>query len=117
MPTQCFPLVPLLFVVALFTTGCSGNSDSNAPDTDSTTDSDNSSESATAGQVDLLVIVDNSRTMPEEHLLLSPSLTALAETLSASVESLRVAVITSDMGLQWNGNAPDTDAIDAGEKC
>jgi len=62
--------------------------------------------------VDLLVVVDNSRSMQEEQNILAtaffPLVNALVNPLPdwsyAPADDVRVAVVSSDMGLQWGGH-------------
>jgi hypothetical protein len=67
--------------------------------------------------VDMLVVVDNSRSMQEEQNILAtaffPLVNALVNPLPdwpyAPADDVRVAIVSSDMGLQWGGNPYDGD--------
>jgi hypothetical protein len=89
------------------------DSDSDA-DSDSDSDSDTSEPAQTCGEfdgVDLLVVVDNSSSMEEEQQILATSFYTLINALinpvddpqwdADPVENVRVAVVSSDLGLQW----------------
>jgi hypothetical protein len=62
--------------------------------------------------VDLLVVVDNSASMSEEQQVLAtaffPLINALVDPLPGwpfpAVDDMRVAMVSSDMGLSWGGN-------------
>jgi hypothetical protein len=62
--------------------------------------------------VDAVVVVDNSESMHEEQAILSTAVFSLFNTLvdpllgglADSVDDLRVAVVSTDMGLQWGGH-------------
>jgi hypothetical protein len=65
--------------------------------------------------VDMLVVVDNSRSMQEEQNILAtaffPLINALVNPLPdwpyAPADDVRVAIVSSDMGLQWGGHPYD----------
>jgi len=67
--------------------------------------------------VDILVVVDNSSSMSHEQEILSTSLFTLINSLVnplpawpyPPMDDVRIAFTTSDMGLQWGGNAFDPD--------
>ena len=62
--------------------------------------------------VDMLVVVDNSSSMQEEQEILATSFFPLINSLvnplptwkEANTENLRIAIVSSSMGLQWGGN-------------
>jgi hypothetical protein len=54
--------------------------------------------------VDILLVVDNSMSMGEEQEILGIDLWAFVEELTANVDSVRVGVVSSDMGLSWADN-------------
>jgi len=73
-------------------------------DADSDTDSDSDADEYPADGVDLLIVVDNSGSMKDEQELLAQHAFELVGELAAEVDSVRVAVVSTDMGLQWGGN-------------
>ena len=95
-------------------------------DTDGDTDSDSDSDSDSDGDdqcefdgIDLLVVVDNSGSMEAEQKILATGFYTLINSLvkplnsdptweAPPVGNLRVAVVTSDMGLQY-GDPPSTE--------
>ena len=62
--------------------------------------------------VDMLVVVDNSISMAEEQEILATAFFPLVNSLVnplpgwswPSVDDVRIAIVTSDMGLSWGGN-------------
>jgi hypothetical protein len=62
--------------------------------------------------VDVLVVVDNSGSMKEEQEILATSIFPLVNALTDplpgwphdAIDDMRVAVVSSDMGMQWGGN-------------
>ena len=62
--------------------------------------------------VDILVVVDNSRSMAEEQEILATAFFPLVNSLInplpdwqlPSADDVRVAIVTTDMGLSWGGN-------------
>jgi hypothetical protein len=63
--------------------------------------------------VDILIVVDTSYSMVEEHVILSTSAFTLINglvnplpdaALQGGLDDLRVAVVSADMGLSWGGN-------------
>ncbi len=60
--------------------------------------------------VDMLVVVDNSLSMAEEQAILTEGfftlIGALTEDTARKVDDVRVAIVSSDMGLQYGGQAP-----------
>jgi hypothetical protein len=85
-------------------------------DTDTDTDSDSVSDTVYDG-VDLLVVVDNSISMAVEQQILSTGFFTLINSLVhpiigadwtfPEVENVRVAFVTSDMGLQYGDSGSD----------
>jgi hypothetical protein len=85
-------------------------------DTDGDADSDSDSDTGFDG-VDLLVMVDNSLSMEAEQQVLSTGFYTLINSLVnpivgvdwelPEVENVRVAIITSDMGLQYGDDGSD----------
>ncbi len=76
--------------------------------------------------VDMLVVVDNSGSMYEEQAILATGFFTLVNSLAkpiatwpyAPVANMRVAVVTSDMGLQYGGGSTDaspTDIVGCGD--
>jgi hypothetical protein len=101
-----------------------GDADTDA-DGDADTDADTDADSDTDGDggffgVDLLMVVDNSASMAEEQSILATSLynliNALVSPTSSSpyapVENVRVAVVSSDMGLQYGESGLTSDSSD-----
>jgi len=89
--------------------GADGDADG---DGDADTDSDSPWET-TYEAVDILVVVDTSYSMVEEHVILSTSSFTLinglvnplpTSDLPSGLDDLRVAVVSADMGLSWGGN-------------
>jgi hypothetical protein len=82
----------------------------------------------TAGQfdgVDMLVVVDNSGSMAEEQQILSTGFFTLINSLTRPIDSewdwpavdnMRVAIVSSDMGLQY-GDEGLTDGVEAVTSC
>lgn len=66
--------------------------------------------------VDMIVVVDNSGSMDEEQAILSEGLFtligALTEDAARKVDDVRVAIVSSDMGLQYGGKAPDPEVYE-----
>lgn len=115
------------------TTESDSNTDSSTDldvDTDTDADSDGDTDTGTStGEeicdefdgIDLLVVIDNSMSMGEEQRILATGFFTLINSLvsplksdpdwkAAAVENLRVAVVTSDMGLQY-GDPPSIEGI------
>ena len=91
----------------------SGNADdsTDAIDTSDTDDAD-----PVVGKfngVDIIAMIDNSSSMAAEQNILATSFFSLINALinplpgaqDGGTDSIRIAVVTSDMGLQWGGNA------------
>jgi hypothetical protein len=83
--------------------------DDTGTDTDTDSDTDTDADTDThpdypATGVDILIVVDNSGSMQEEQWILADHVYDLAEGLAAAIDSVRVAVVSSDMGLSWGGN-------------
>ncbi|MDD5309946.1 MAG: hypothetical protein PHU25_21725 [Deltaproteobacteria bacterium] len=85
-------------------------------DTDTDTDSDSDTDTGTHIKltgVDLLVVVDNSGSMAEEQAILSTQIFTLLNSFVdplpgwpwPAIDDLRVAFVSSDMGLQWGAPA------------
>lgn len=104
-----------------------GETDTDA-DTDADADADSDSDSDypeyPADAVDVLVIVNNSTSMHEEQTLLATNAFTLVHELidpppdseiPGLTDSVRVAVVSSDMGFQWGGNPYDPDDFEEGE--
>jgi hypothetical protein len=93
--------------------GADGDADSDGDtDTDADSDSDIPWESLYEA-VDILVVVDTSYSMIEEHVILSTASFTLinglihplpTSNLPGGLDDLRVAVVSADMGLSWGGN-------------
>lgn len=94
--------------------GADGGADADADgdsdgDTDSDTDSD--SDAPDFKGVDILVVVDNSSSMAEEQAMLATQFFTLINTLVfptadweySPVSGVRIGVVSSDMGQQYNG--------------
>jgi hypothetical protein len=83
-------------------------------DTDTDADTDTDVDDSLTG-VDLLVMIDNSGSMSQEQAMLATSLFSLVSALTSplpdaaysQVDDLRIAVITSNMGLSSNGDVND----------
>jgi len=95
--------------------GVDGDGDGdNDVDVDSDSDSDGDFPwEAMYEAVDILVVVDTSYSMVEEHVILSTSSFTLinglvnplpTSDLPGGLDDLRVAVVSADMGLSWGGN-------------
>jgi len=92
-------------------------------DTDSDTDTESEYPEYPADAVDVLIIVDNSGSMREEQDLLATHaftvLGALTDPLPSwglqPIDDIRVAVVSSDMGIQWGGHPYDEDDFEDGE--
>ncbi|MBN2804472.1 MAG: hypothetical protein JXR91_15360 [Deltaproteobacteria bacterium] len=69
-------------------------------------------EKVTYDALDILLVVDNSNSMAEEQAIMSNSLATfingftapLKNVVNSSLKDIRIAVTTTDMGLQWDGN-------------
>jgi hypothetical protein len=78
---------------------------------------DNGTDAVDYDAVDMLLVVDDSGSMGEEQQILATSLFVLLNGLvdplpdsaHPALDDLRVAVVSTDMGLQWGGNAFDPD--------
>jgi hypothetical protein len=87
------------------------------------TDTGTGYEEYPADSVDILVVVDNSGSMDEEQGLLATNaftiigalVNPLPESQMPSLNSVRVAVVSSDLGLAWGGNPYDPDDFEEGE--
>jgi hypothetical protein len=77
-------------------------------DTDTDTDADTDTEESPTSGVDLLIAVDNSGTMQHEQAILAQDIYALVEGLAGDVDEVRVAVLSTDLGLSWGGNPYQT---------
>ncbi|MBW2276047.1 MAG: hypothetical protein JRF63_01065 [Deltaproteobacteria bacterium] len=102
-------LLWIALIVLAFAGGChrasdSGGSGDSDADADTDTDTDSETEEYPADGVDLLIAVDNTGSMEDEHVLLAQHVFELIEDLAAEVDALRVAVVSTDMGLQWGGH-------------
>jgi len=105
---------------------CVGNTtptDSDTDDTGATTGTETPTDPqpvALTG-VDLLFVVDNSNSMEQEQELLAtavPSLTnMLAQGINGTPLDVRVAMVTTDMGLSYTGGTYDNDPWEFDMKC
>jgi hypothetical protein len=108
----------VLLMVIIAAAGCNGSSSSatdagtdTTSDTDSDTDSDTWPEYEATG-VDILFVIDNSGSMQEEQEILATAMFPLANAMTnplptwpfAPLDSVRLAAVSTDMGLQWGGN-------------
>jgi hypothetical protein len=95
--------------------GCGKDGGNGGSDSDSDGDSDSDSDAdpppgLTA--VDILLAVDNSGSMAEEQQLIADDVATLVDALlnppsswdQPDVDDIRIAVVSSDMGLSWGGN-------------
>ena len=88
----------------------SGSDSDSDSDSDGDSDSDSDSDGDIVG-VDMLVVVDNSISMAEEQEILATAFFPLVNSIihplpdwpHPSIDDIRIAVITSDMGLSWGG--------------
>lgn len=95
--------------------GADGDADGDSDtDVDSDSDSDGDAPYETMYEaVDILVVVDTSYSMVEEHVILSTSSFTLinglvnplpTSDLPGGLDDVRLAVVSADMGLSWGGN-------------
>jgi hypothetical protein len=86
-------------------------------DIDADTDTDTDTSPSNVDGIDILVVVDNSGSMTEEQRVLSTGFFTLINSLvnpldGVPVESVRVGVTTTDMGLQYSWDRiADQDAV------
>jgi hypothetical protein len=113
---KIFPLERFGLIAIALLIGC-GSPSPGEIEADSGTETDSDSESDTwpeyeATGVDILFVVDNSGSMQEEQEILAtalfPLINAMVDPLPewplSPIDSLRVVVVSSDMGIQWGGN-------------
>jgi hypothetical protein len=63
--------------------------------------------------VDILVVVDNTQNMGEAQTVLGAAFEPLVDGLAPSVDNVRIAVVSTDMGLQWGAPAqPPPDGVE-----
>ena len=119
-------LTVFLAALALTITGCyhlqavetDGGTDGDSDgDTDGDTDGDSDGDTDIVVKpeidgVDMLLVVDNSHSMKEEQTILATSFFQMVNALAyplpgwdyPPVDDLRIAVVSSDMGMSWGGN-------------
>jgi hypothetical protein len=73
-------------------------------DSDSDSDADADAPEYDAHGIDMLFMVDNSMSMDEEQKILADMVFDLVGGLMVDIDSVRVAVVSSDLGLMWGGN-------------
>ena len=100
-------LLAMLFLGAR----CGDNVEQAIEEDDAGTDTDTDADTDTLQIVPLsslaiLLVIDNSISMAEEQAILADATEPLATALTSTnnVDDIRVAVITTDMGLSWGGN-------------
>jgi hypothetical protein len=90
--------------------GCGDDDDDN--DTDGDDDDTDTQDDFPWAAVDVLLVVDNSGSMSEEQAVFATSVFKLVNSLVAplpgslwpAADDVRVAVVSTDLGLQWGGN-------------
>ena len=110
-------MVVICLACVLGAPGCGDDDDDNdgaASDGDTDTDTDTDTEGAPLPfeALDMLFVVDNSASMEEEQAIFATSVLGLVNSLVeplptcpfAAADDVRVAVVSSDMGMQWGGN-------------
>ncbi len=98
-------LLAMLFLGAR----CGDNVDQAIAEDDAGTDTDTDTDTLQIiplSSLAILLVIDNSGSMAEEQAILGDATEPLATALTSTngVDDIRVAVITTDMGLSWGGN-------------
>jgi len=86
--------------------GCSADDISSGEDADTGLDTDSLPPPVVYSKVDLLVMMDNSNSMLLEQATFAAGVNSFFDAISSTwpASDLRVALITSDLGMSWGGN-------------
>jgi hypothetical protein len=106
-----FTVFALALALGAGPAGC-GDDDDDNDDGEGDDDDSDTGQAFPWAAVDVLLVVDNSGSMSEEQAIFATSVFKLVNSLVAplpnslwpAADDVRVAVVSTDMGLQWGGN-------------